>query len=175
MLDVFRGSSGTSRTQRRLKLPSDLPELFDGLRTVLTSNPPTNRSSPPSTNASIQLGRCTLDQGIWPTTPYGLSCGSTSMRRVNPRMFHPNSPDQPSGTRAPALTPTSRISSKSATARTKTFSSLICIASARRLLQPTYNGLRTQCYTFRGRRGARPTPLSPLVNSGWKRIGVPSL
>ena len=106
---------------------------------------------------------------------YGLSCGSASMRRVNPRMFHPNSPDQPSGTRAPALTPTSRISSKSATARTKTFSSLICIASARRLLQPTYNGLRTQCYTFRGRRGARPTPLSPLVNSGWKRIGVPSL
>lgn len=42
MFDVFRGSSGTSRTQRRLKLPSDLPELFDGLRTVLTSNPPTN-------------------------------------------------------------------------------------------------------------------------------------
>ena len=136
-----------------------------------------NITDPEAVEAAIRLAGTIrwFENGVDVKPPYELIVSAfhecfDSTGKVH-RMFHPNSPDQPSGTRAPALTPTSRISSKSATTRTKTFSSLICIVSARRLLQPTYNGLRTQCYTFRGRRGARPTPLSPLVNTAWKQVG----
>jgi hypothetical protein len=118
---------------------------------------------------------CGLRSLLLPPTSNRGFCESTSRRRVNPRMFHSSSLDQPSGTRTLALTLTSLISSKSASARTNTFSSLICIASARRLLPPTCCGFRMRCYTFRGQRGMRPTPSTLLGTTGWKQTGVPSL
>ena len=157
--DVYRGSSGTSQTQRHSIRLSDWPGRSDDSMTESTPISLTVLLFLHSRHVLIPLGSCIPDQGTGHTTPGGRWCGSTLLRGVNPKTFHTCSLFPPQSTKDQVLTPTSDIFSVSIKMHGMTMGTFYsCSRSTRDTHPHTHNGSRMCHYVVLGRLG----PNSPI-------------